>query len=301
MSANHYRILGVSPDADGPAIRSAYRALMRVYHPDRNDDSEAQSRAREITAAFAILGDPEKRAAYDAQTFGGIAIGDKNWFAPQRRAPAPLRKVGLACVAVTFLLSLALVVQPQWPAAVDERPATPVPAAPSSPKAAPAAPRPAPPASAAQPSALPAAAAPAPTPAPRAVAPSPPPVPKALQAQPAVPASLQAAQAPLPKAPPSKPAAPPAQIAAAQPPAPPAAGCAPECGERRAKVERMAKGFLQQSIEHADWKKQQLLLSARMRSQTSRTLCRTDDCVTEAYLRQIRETTAIMAGRIPNP
>lgn len=63
----------------------------------------------------------------------------------------------------------------------------------------------------------------------------------------------------------------------------------------------MARGFLQQSIEHADWKKQQLLLSARMRSQTSRTLCRTDDCVTEAYLRQIRETTAIMAGRIPNP
>ncbi len=54
-------------------------------------------------------------------------------------------------------------------------------------------------------------------------------------------------------------------------------------------------------MEHADWRKQQLLLSARNRSATSRTLCRSDDCVTEAYMRQIRDITAIMAGRIPNP
>ena len=91
MTANHYQILGVDPGAEGAAIRSAYRALMRVYHPDRNDDPEAQSRAREITAAFAVLGDPEKRAAYDARTFGGIAIGEQRWFAPDRRAPAPGR------------------------------------------------------------------------------------------------------------------------------------------------------------------------------------------------------------------
>ena len=63
----------------------------------------------------------------------------------------------------------------------------------------------------------------------------------------------------------------------------------------------MAKGFLKQSLDHADWKKQQLLLSARNRAATSRALCRTDDCVTDAYLHQIRDTTTIMQGRIPSP
>ena len=61
----------------------------------------------------------------------------------------------------------------------------------------------------------------------------------------------------------------------------------------------MATAFLKQSMDHADWYKQQLLLSARNRSATSRNLCRSDDCVTEAYLRQIRETTDIMAGHTP--
>jgi len=69
----------------------------------------------------------------------------------------------------------------------------------------------------------------------------------------------------------------------------------------RAEVERLATGFLKQSLDHADWNKQQLLLSARNRAATSRHLCRSDDCVTDAYLRQIRDTTTIMEGRIPTP
>jgi hypothetical protein len=69
---------------------------------------------------------------------------------------------------------------------------------------------------------------------------------------------------------------------------------------RRAQVERIATGFLRQSLEHADASKQQLLMSASSRSAASRAACRSDDCVTNAYLDQIRETTAIVEGRSPN-
>ena len=99
-----------------------------------------------------------------------------------------------------------------------------------------------------------------------------------------------------------RPALPPVAPQRANPaPKPVAAPSCPQCSDRRAQVERLAAGFLKQSLEHADWQKQQLLLSARNRSATSRNLCRSDDCVTEAYMRQIRDTTTIMEGRIPNP
>ena len=99
-----------------------------------------------------------------------------------------------------------------------------------------------------------------------------------------------------------RPALPPVVPQRANPaPKPAAAPSCPQCSDRRAQVERLAAGFLKQSLEHANWQKQQLLLSARNRSVTSRNLCRSDDCVTEAYMRQIRDTTTIMEGRIPNP
>jgi hypothetical protein len=93
----------------------------------------------------------------------------------------------------------------------------------------------------------------------------------------------------------------------APPPLPPpaedlaGAESSPAPDGHRAEVERLATGFLKQSLDHADWNKQQLLLSARNRAATSRHLCRSDDCVTDAYLRQIRDTTTIMEGRIPAP
>jgi hypothetical protein len=79
------------------------------------------------------------------------------------------------------------------------------------------------------------------------------------------------------------------------------ASAVPASGDdRRAQVERLATGFFNQSMQHADWSRQQLLLSARTRSATLRTLCHSDDCVADAYLRQIRDTTTIMEGRIPS-
>jgi DnaJ domain len=62
-----YDVLGVAPSADACAIRSAFIALAKVHHPDRNPGSDgAARRFREISTAREILKDPESRAAYDA-------------------------------------------------------------------------------------------------------------------------------------------------------------------------------------------------------------------------------------------
>jgi molecular chaperone DnaJ len=75
MSSNRdfYEILGVPRDADGPALKSAYRRLALQYHPDRNPgDPAAAEKFREASAAYAVLSDPEKRARYDR--FGEAAF-----------------------------------------------------------------------------------------------------------------------------------------------------------------------------------------------------------------------------------
>ena len=65
VKQDHYSVLGIAPSGDQAEIRAAYRALMRKFHPDADPGSEAAERAREINAAYNVLGSPEKRAAYD--------------------------------------------------------------------------------------------------------------------------------------------------------------------------------------------------------------------------------------------
>ena len=63
-----YRVLGVDKKASQDEIKKAYRKLARQYHPDRNpDDASAESRFKEISAAYDVLGDPDKRKQYDRQ------------------------------------------------------------------------------------------------------------------------------------------------------------------------------------------------------------------------------------------
>ncbi|MFT4084670.1 MAG: molecular chaperone DnaJ [Nocardioides sp.] len=69
-----YELLGVARDADEAAIKKAYRKLARQYHPDVNSDPDAQERFKEVSHAYEILSDPQKRAAYDrgGDVFGGM-------------------------------------------------------------------------------------------------------------------------------------------------------------------------------------------------------------------------------------
>ncbi len=62
---DYYAILGVLRDADGDAIKRAFRRLARKYHPDISKEPDAEARMKEINEAYAVLSDPEKRAAYD--------------------------------------------------------------------------------------------------------------------------------------------------------------------------------------------------------------------------------------------
>jgi molecular chaperone DnaJ len=72
-----YKTLGVSKKATDEEIKKAYRKLARKYHPDRNPgDKEAEDKFKEISAAYDVLGDSEKRKEYDeGGAFAGFAAG----------------------------------------------------------------------------------------------------------------------------------------------------------------------------------------------------------------------------------
>ncbi|MEW1910025.1 J domain-containing protein [Kitasatospora sp. NPDC085895] len=65
---DHYAVLGVDPSASARQITAAYRALVRVLHPDgRPAQPPSAERLGEVFAAYEVLRDPDRRAAYDAR------------------------------------------------------------------------------------------------------------------------------------------------------------------------------------------------------------------------------------------
>ena len=70
---DYYEVLGVDKNADDAALKKAYRALAKKYHPDMNPgDKEAEQKFKEASEAYAVLSDPEKRRQYDQ--FGHAAF-----------------------------------------------------------------------------------------------------------------------------------------------------------------------------------------------------------------------------------
>src|ERR1700731_1547057 len=62
---DYYETLGITRDASPEDIRSAYRKLAREYHPDANKEAGAEDRFKEISEAYEVLRDEEKRERYD--------------------------------------------------------------------------------------------------------------------------------------------------------------------------------------------------------------------------------------------
>jgi hypothetical protein len=291
VTSDYYSILGVTPAAEDVVIGAAYRALMRHYHPDTNPDPNAQARVREITAAYAVLRDPAKRAEYDA-----VRVSDQALWAEEdepSKAP-PLRAAGIASALVALVLVGAL-----W-----------------------ALPRNGPPVGKAERSAPVEKLKPAFVPPPSVAIeplqpeanrlarlngetdPSPPVAPPvedtvpAIEAEPAPP--LPIVEKPVARMKPAamvkpKQAAKPAPIRVAEKST--AAATDPRLAERVATLDRISAGFFSQSMVHATDAKKELLLAARDRFTADRKACHSSSCVADAYVRQIRETSAIMESR----
>lgn len=74
MSAkrDYYEVLGVSKSDSADTIKSQYRKLALKFHPDRNKSPEATEHFKEISEAYAVLSDPEKRKIYDQYGHAGL-------------------------------------------------------------------------------------------------------------------------------------------------------------------------------------------------------------------------------------
>lgn len=74
-----YEVLGVSKTASADEIKRAYRKLALEYHPDRNKSKEAAEKFKEVTGAYEVLSDPQKRQTYDQ--YGSAAFEQGSGFA----------------------------------------------------------------------------------------------------------------------------------------------------------------------------------------------------------------------------
>jgi len=311
VTSDYYSILGVTQAAEDVVIRAAYRALIRHYHPDTNPDPQAQERVREINAAFAVLRDPAKRADYDAERGNPRLWAEEEIrMPPNPSRPAPaMRNVGLASAALALGLVVAVWAHPPPPAPAGHASVAPTSSQPQRKKTEPIVelqpeserlarlreqaglvPQPvdidpAP----TEPTELP-VAAPPPIEVPARIAMTAPRhvVPKAVRPAAALP-TRAAVLAEAPRA---------EDVGACRPGG--SVGVSVGCkNERLVALDRMAAGFFSQSMAHADAAKKALLLSSHTRSTATRSACRSDSCVGDAYLRQMREISAIMEGRDP--
>ena len=128
MAGSHYDTLGVRPDASAREIRDAYRRLARIHHPDHGDADAGAMAA--LNEAYRVLGEPSRRAVYDAALRGGATsfrhppppgTGDPT-LRPVDTTPAryPWKLViGMAAIGITIVLVGAALYEPAEPARPD--------------------------------------------------------------------------------------------------------------------------------------------------------------------------------------
>ena len=69
---DYYEVLGVPRNASSDDVKSAFRKLARQYHPDVSQEPNAEERFKEVNEAYAVLSEPDKRAAYDRFGHAGV-------------------------------------------------------------------------------------------------------------------------------------------------------------------------------------------------------------------------------------
>lgn len=92
MNQNPYERLGVKPDADQKEIQSAFRKLAKKFHPDLNPgDKRAETRFKDISAAYELLSDEEKRARFDRGEIDmtGAEQAPRNYYRDYASASGP--------------------------------------------------------------------------------------------------------------------------------------------------------------------------------------------------------------------
>lgn len=69
---DYYEVLGLSRNADEAEIKKAYRRLAMQFHPDRNDEHDAEEKFKEASEAYEVLSDPQRKQIYDAYGHAGL-------------------------------------------------------------------------------------------------------------------------------------------------------------------------------------------------------------------------------------
>ena len=109
---DYYDILGVAKNASDDELKKAYRKLAMKYHPDRNPDSkEAEEKFKEAKEAYEVLGDEQKRAAYDRYGHAGVD--------PNAAGMGGGTGTGAAPVVAPLLSTDALQVRPGSPVRIE--------------------------------------------------------------------------------------------------------------------------------------------------------------------------------------
>ena len=77
---DYYDVLGLKQDASAAEVKKAYRRLAMALHPDRNPESGSEEKFKEVTEAYQVLSDPEKRQSYDQFGHEGVDMGGLGGF-----------------------------------------------------------------------------------------------------------------------------------------------------------------------------------------------------------------------------